>query len=70
MIGVLRRENAVRAFMSHFPLHFRESYLFLEATGRLWLLDTGAPASFGSSATLSLTDQRFDLGRTYLDLTA
>jgi len=55
--------------MSTLPLHFRVGHLFVEAGGAWWLLDTGAPASFGSVPTLSLAGQQVQLGSNYIGLT-
>jgi hypothetical protein len=52
------------------PLHLRAGHLFLELSGELWLIDTGAPSSFGESRDLSLAGERFPLGSDYLGLTA
>jgi hypothetical protein len=56
--------------MFRLPLHLREGHLFLEAGGALWLFDTGAPTSFGSSSTLALAGEQFRLSNSYLGLTA
>src|SRR5512139_2286875 len=56
--------------MHTLPLELRDGHLFVELSGELWLLDTGAPTSFGTSRTLSLAGQEFQLGTSYLDLTA
>ncbi|MGI8603296.1 MAG: hypothetical protein ACR2OZ_09885 [Verrucomicrobiales bacterium] len=56
--------------MNTFPLQLRDGHLFLELDGELWLLDTGAPTSFGTSDNLSLAGEQFGLGTSYLGLTA
>ena len=56
--------------MPELPLHLRDGHLFLEVDGALWLFDTGAPTSFGSTPTLALAGERFRLGSSYLGLTA
>jgi len=56
--------------MNSFPLHFRNGHLFVELGGELWLLDTGAPTSFGASSSVSIAGEQFSLGRSYLGLTA
>ncbi|MEW6246446.1 MAG: hypothetical protein AB1555_07030 [Nitrospirota bacterium] len=56
--------------MNTVPLKLRDGHLFLELNGEFWLLDTGAPTSFGASGSLSLAGKRFSLGATYLGLTA
>lgn len=42
----------------------------MELDGALWLLDTGAPTSFGTSRALGIAGEVFSLGTDYLDLTA
>ncbi|CAN5701075.1 hypothetical protein BH11VER1_BH11VER1_38740 [soil metagenome] len=56
--------------MNTLPLKLQDGHLFLELNGELWLLDTGAPTSFGSSNSLSLAGEQFRLGTSYLGLTA
>lgn len=55
--------------MSTFPLQTINGHLFIEVEGHLWLLDTGAPLSFGSPPAFSLEGEKFDLESTYLGLT-
>ena len=45
--------------MTTSPLHLRDGHLFLEADGAWWLLDTGAPESFGPG--LELAGETFSL---------
>ncbi len=52
--------------MTTLPLHLRNGHLFLETAGALWLLDTGAPTSFG--LPLTLAGQQFRLSSSYLIL--
>lgn len=52
------------------PLQFRDGHVFVELGGELWLLDTGAPTSFGTSRRLSLAGEPFSLGASYLGLSA
>ena len=56
--------------MNTFPLQLRDGHLFIELSGELWLLDTGAPNSFGTNSNLSLAGEQFTLGSNYLGLTA
>jgi hypothetical protein len=51
------------------PLHHRRGHLFLELHGDLWLLDTGAPTSFGSVPELEIAGARFALGASHMGLT-
>lgn len=56
--------------MNTLPLQLRDGHLFVELNGELWLFDTGAPTSFGTSTSLSLAGEQFKLGSNYLGLTA
>lgn len=56
--------------MFDYPLKFQDGHLYLELDGALWLLDTGAPRSFGIARNLVLADEPFSLGTNYLGLTA
>lgn len=56
--------------MNTLPLQFRNGHVFVELGGELWLLDTGAPTSFGMSRSLAIAGEQFSLGTSYLGLTA
>ena len=56
--------------MTTLPLHFRDGHLFLGAGGALWLLDTGAPASFGAEPTVTIAGERFEVAGGHRGLTA
>lgn len=56
--------------MDTLPLQFRHGHLFVELGGEPWLLDTGAPTSFGMSRSLTIAGEQFILDTTYLGLTA
>lgn len=56
--------------MSMLPLQFRDGHLFVEVGGDLWLLDTGAPTSFGTSKSMVFADESFALESGYMSLTA
>jgi len=56
--------------MNTLPLQLRDGHLFVELGGELWLLDTGAPTSFGTSRNLTIAGEQFSLGTSYLGLTA
>ena len=56
--------------MNTLPLQFRDGHLFVELGGELWLLDTGAPTSFGTSRSLTIAGEQCSLGTNYLGLTA
>lgn len=51
------------------PLWNRNDHLFLEQQGALWLIDTGAPTSFGRPSRLELAGKWFHLETNYLGLT-
>jgi hypothetical protein len=44
--------------------------LFIDVDGEQWLLDTGAPTSFGASRDLKIAGEQFSLDESYLGLTA
>ena len=52
------------------PLEFRDGHLFLELDGRRWLVDTGAPSSFGSGAAPTLSGRTFEIRASYAGLDA
>ena len=54
--------------MNTLPLQLRDGHLFVELNGELWLLDTGAPTSFGTANSLSFAGGQFRLGSSYLGL--
>ena len=59
--------------MHTLPLQLRDGHLFVDLCGdlggQLWLLDTGAPTSFGASRSLAIAGERFELDADYLGLT-
>ena len=52
-----------------YPLRTISKHFFLEKDGKLWLLDTGAPQSFGCEAKLELAGLTFDIQGNYMELT-
>src|SRR5262249_22933160 len=56
--------------MHTLPLRTQDGHLFVEVGGAPWLLDTGAPASFGDARVLLLADKQFRIAGNYLGLTA
>ena len=56
--------------MIKLPLQYRNGHLFIELGDGLWLLDTGAPDSFGTAVSLSLAGEQFAIQSNYLGLTA
>lgn len=55
--------------MTTYPLHHLSNHLYLEHDG-LWLIGTGAPASFGATGSLSLDGRLFNLPSSFSGLTA
>lgn len=53
--------------MQHLPLTLRADHLFVEIDSALWLLDTGAPTSFG--AALQICQRDFLPAPSYMGLT-
>ena len=56
--------------MYKLALQLRDGHLFVELNNGLYLLDTGAPSSFGTTSRLSIADETFDLQNNYLGLSA
>lgn len=56
--------------MDNLPLQLRNGHLFLELDGELWVIDTGAPTSFGTPRGLIIAGEQFSPGTNYLGLTA
>jgi len=56
--------------MTRYPLSKRCDYYFIEIEGRLWLLDTGAPLSFGDSDEITISDRSFPISGDYFGLNA
>jgi len=56
--------------MTMLPLHLLCDHLFLEVAGGHWLLDTGAPTSFGDLDALSIAGERFKIQESYVGMTA
>lgn len=56
--------------MTTMPLTLTRGHLFVEVEGNLWLVDTGAPTSFGVTPSLAFAAEQFSLGRSLMSLTA
>jgi hypothetical protein len=56
--------------MPTLPLTLTDGHLFVDVDGDRWLLDTGAPSSFGARRALTLAGERFDLDDAMLGLNA
>ena len=56
--------------MMNLPLVFRDGHIFIELEGDLWLLDTGAPKSFGTNCNPAIAGEELTLSKSYLGLTA
>ena len=50
------------------PLNFIDGHLFARVDGADWLLDTGAPASFGALSGLKIGGQSFEIADSYMGL--
>ena len=53
-----------------FPLQLQNGHIFTGFSGQTFLLDTGAPTSFGTDSSVTLHSKTFDLPPTWLGLTA
>ncbi len=60
--------HANKAFVG--KLSLIENHLYVTLFGEDWLLDTGAPTSFGETDSIVINDQSFDLESDYLGLNA
>lgn len=56
--------------MTELPLLFDSGHLFAEIRNNLWLIDTGAPTSFGDAKSIMLNDRNFSIVESYCGLTA
>jgi hypothetical protein len=55
---------------TEYPLNLVDGHLFVEAGDKLWLLDTGAPTSFGVTSEIGFAGEQFALKAAYMGLTA
>lgn len=51
------------------PLHSVHDHLFVELKGERWLLDTGAPTSFGNRSPLTFGEESFEIAAEFMGLT-
>lgn len=56
--------------MQTYPLIFEKKHLFIEIEENKWLLDTGAPSSFGNVPSLHFAGKLFSIPRDYMGLNA
>lgn len=56
--------------MTTIPLEFRNGHLFIDLSGRRWLLDTGAPESFGEGGGIEVAGKNLDLTTNHLGFDA
>lgn len=56
--------------MPHLPLEFRDGHLFVEVQGDRWLVDTGAPSSFGTPGQVTIAGEQCSMAASYLGLNA
>lgn len=54
--------------MVSLPLSFIDGHLFVRVEGADWLVDTGAPASFGEPSELKIGDRTFQVADSYMGL--
>ena len=54
--------------MQRYPLRFEKKHLFIEIEENKWLLDTGAPSSFGNVSSLHFAGKSFSIPRDYMGL--
>ncbi len=54
-----------RTTATSMPLRFENGHLFVEVASRLWLIDSGAPESFGKDKHLTLLGEPFYFDDTY-----
>lgn len=52
-----------------YNLQYINGHIFIEVDGELWLFDTGAPTSFGSSSVVILARVKSRIDSTYMGLT-
>lgn len=55
--------------MCTYPLELLDGHLFIELDGARWLIDTGAPTSFGDPGSVSIEGENLDLPRQHNGLT-
>ena len=55
--------------MHALPLIQLDGHLFVTLVGQDWLLDTGAPTSFGTAAAVTIGDRSFSVPSSYMGLT-
>jgi len=56
--------------MTQNKLKYEEGHLFATIDDKEWLIDTGAPQSFGRVASIIINEQKFDVSRNYAGLTS
>ena len=54
--------------MNSYPLTLKNDHMFLELQGGTWLMDTGAPTSFGSESTASIEKTDFEIQSNYMGM--
>ena len=54
--------------MNNYPLTMKNDHMFLELQSGPWLLDTGAPTSFGSESTASIEKTDFEIQSNYMGM--
>ena len=54
--------------MTDYLLQFKRNHLFVETEDGLWLLDTGAPTSFGLATSISFSGEMFQIDSDYIGM--
>jgi len=56
--------------MQTLPLIYRDKHLFVKIESSLWLLDTGAPTSFGNTKSITIAGKKFTIAKSYMGLSS
>ncbi|MCX7835700.1 MAG: hypothetical protein N2450_06475, partial [bacterium] len=54
--------------MQRYPLLFKRGLIFIEVSNHLWILDTGAPNSFGDISQIELDHQLFSIQKSFIGI--
>ena len=54
--------------MNSYPLTLKNDHMFLELQSGLWLIDTGAPTSFGSESSITIEKTDFEIQSDYMGM--
>ncbi len=56
--------------MYEYPLIFKKGHFFIETGGQKWLIDPGAPSSFGQQSQIKFVNKEFLISENYMGLSA